>query len=47
MKTINITVSIGVANYPESTNNFNDLKELADAALYNAKNSGRNKVCSQ
>lgn len=46
-QTINITVSIGVANYPQSTNDCSSLKELADISLYQAKNSGRNKVvCS-
>ena len=43
---INITVSIGVASYPETTNNIEKLLESADTALYNAKRTGRNKVCS-
>lgn len=43
---LSITVSIGVSNYPESTKDASQLKELADNALYDAKHSGRNKVCS-
>lgn len=42
-KNINITVSIGVATYPE-THDSNDLFKKADEALYEAKNSGRNRV---
>jgi diguanylate cyclase (GGDEF)-like protein len=37
-----ITVSIGVATYPRDSQNADELLELADAALYKAKNSGRN-----
>lgn len=43
---LKITVSIGVANYPESTIHFSKLKKLADNSLYVAKNSGRNRVCA-
>jgi len=41
-----VTVSIGVANYPSDTNNHKALIEFADSALYKAKQSGRNQVCS-
>lgn len=41
---IQITVSIGVSVYPETTLDKNKLIEQADIALYNAKRSGRNKV---
>jgi len=44
-KFINITVSIGVAVYPDTTSNIECIKEKADMALYKAKHSGRNKVC--
>lgn len=42
---IKITISIGVANYPETTDKQENLIELSDAALYTAKRTGRNKVC--
>lgn len=41
---INITVSIGVATYPDTTTDIQALIDQADAALYIAKRSGRNKV---
>lgn len=44
-KYINVTVSVGVSSYPDTLSNINYLKEQADVALYNAKHSGRNKVC--
>lgn len=43
-KTVSITVSIGIATYPDTTINFNDLIKEADKALYEAKQAGRNKV---
>lgn len=42
---IRITVSIGVACYPETTAAEDKLIEQADIALYKAKRSGRNRVC--
>jgi diguanylate cyclase len=41
---ISITVSIGVACYPDHVSDFNLLRERADMALYEAKRTGRNKV---
>jgi diguanylate cyclase (GGDEF)-like protein len=41
----NLTISIGVANLPEDTTDGKILLQLADQALYKAKESGRNKVC--
>lgn len=41
---INITVSIGIASYPETTKDIDKLTEQADNALYEAKRAGRNKV---
>jgi diguanylate cyclase (GGDEF)-like protein len=40
----NITVSIGVASYPENAKNKEELIKLADEALYKAKCCSRNKV---
>jgi diguanylate cyclase (GGDEF)-like protein/PAS domain S-box-containing protein len=41
-----ITVSIGIASYPEHGNNGEDLIREADLALYQAKNNGRDCVKS-
>jgi diguanylate cyclase (GGDEF)-like protein len=41
-----ITVSIGVATFPSDTNTEDELTQAADSALYKAKQSGRNQVCS-
>ncbi|SPF31933.1 Diguanylate cyclase (GGDEF) domain-containing protein [Candidatus Desulfosporosinus infrequens] len=43
-QSINITISIGVAIYPFSVNNIQEIVEKADSALYEAKRTGRNKV---
>lgn len=42
---LNVTLSIGIANYPETTLEYKNIKQLADSALYDAKKSGRNRVC--
>jgi diguanylate cyclase (GGDEF)-like protein len=42
---INITASIGVSTYPEHAKNASALVSAADKALYEAKNTGRNRVC--
>ena len=39
-----ITVSIGIAIYPQDGTSGTELIALSDKALYSAKNSGRNKV---
>lgn len=41
---INITVSIGISSYPETVSDITQIIERADAALYNAKRTGRNRV---
>lgn len=40
----NITISIGVAEYPKETDNFEELKRKADARLYISKEKGRDMV---
>ncbi len=40
----NITVSIGIAHFPKDGNFGEDVVQRADQALYNAKESGRNKT---
>ena len=39
-----ITVSIGISSYPRDGFDKKSLIEIADKALYTAKNTGRNKV---
>jgi len=43
---IQLSVSIGVSSYQVSDAEFDALFSRADKALYQAKNSGRNQVCS-
>ncbi|MFH0918366.1 MAG: GGDEF domain-containing protein [Candidatus Omnitrophota bacterium] len=42
---LKVTVSIGVATFPDNALNIQDLIELADQALYLAKETGKNRVC--
>jgi diguanylate cyclase (GGDEF)-like protein len=41
-----ITISIGVAAYPDDATDPLHLVELADSALYRAKRTGRNRICA-
>lgn len=41
-----VTISIGVASFPEDSRDPIELVEMADAALYRAKQTGRNRVCA-
>lgn len=43
-KVLKKTISIGVANFPEDHEDFWEAAKLADQALYEAKDTGRNKV---
>lgn len=40
-----ITVSIGLANFPQDSTDSDGLIRKADKAMYEAKNKGRNQVC--
>ncbi len=42
---LKVTVSIGVSVFPDNTLNMQDLIEMADQALYLAKETGKNRVC--
>lgn len=45
-KTHSITISIGIACFPDDSNDPIELVEMADSALYRAKREGRNRVCA-
>jgi diguanylate cyclase (GGDEF)-like protein len=40
-----ITISLGIAVFPEHGQNYDEILEKADAAMYQAKQNGRNRVC--
>ena len=42
---VRLTASFGIAGYPEHAATKRDLVRLADQAMYQAKNSGRNQIC--
>lgn len=42
---IPVTVSLGVATFPEDSRLGHELLEAADRALYAAKKAGRNRTC--
>ena len=41
-----VTVSAGVASYPEHANSLQDLTRIADVAMYDAKELGKNQVAT-
>jgi len=41
-----ITISLGIATFPEDADNIDQLIQCADKALYQAKHDGRNRVCA-
>jgi diguanylate cyclase (GGDEF)-like protein len=42
---VRLTISLGIASYPEDGNDEDQLVKKADKAMYQAKNTGRNTVC--
>jgi len=42
---VHITVSVGITSYPENGRSYDELVTIADKALYQAKDEGRNLVC--
>jgi diguanylate cyclase (GGDEF)-like protein len=44
---VSVTISLGVATYPNQANNIEDLLQRCDRALYQAKADGRNCVVQQ
>jgi len=45
-RTHQVTVSIGIAAFPDDAQDPIQLIEFADSALYRAKSSGRNRICA-
>jgi len=45
-KGIKVTLSMGIAAFPEDTANMDELMKMADEALYQAKNQGKNRIVS-
>ena len=44
--TVSLTISIGVATFPEDGDNVQDIIDKADQCLLKAKQQGRNRVCA-
>jgi diguanylate cyclase (GGDEF)-like protein len=42
---VKVTVSVGIATFPDNGRTAAELIEVADMALYKAKRKGRNMVC--
>jgi two-component system, cell cycle response regulator len=46
LQTMNVTISLGVASFPDDGQTALELVQKADQALYRAKLSGRNRTCA-
>ncbi|MDD0853499.1 GGDEF domain-containing protein [Halobacteriovorax sp. GB3] len=44
-KTFRLSVSVGVATFPDNANSKNEIIKIADQMMYAAKKSGRSRVC--
>lgn len=44
-ESLKVTVSIGVSVFPDNATDMQNLIEVADQALYLAKETGKNKIC--
>ncbi|MEK7828616.1 MAG: GGDEF domain-containing protein, partial [Deltaproteobacteria bacterium] len=42
---VSVTISMGIASFPDDASNEEGLIQKADEALYKAKQAGKNKVC--
>jgi len=45
-ETIGVTISLGIALYPDDTKNVSELLKIADKFLYEAKKIGKDKICA-
>jgi two-component system cell cycle response regulator len=45
LETHRVTISVGIAAFPDDSSDPIELVEMADSALYRAKREGRNRVC--
>jgi len=43
-KHVKVTISLGIAVYPENARNMGELMNMADEALYRAKSTGKNRI---
>jgi len=41
---LRVTLSVGISSFPEDTDNMDELMKKADAALYEAKKKGKNRI---
>ena len=44
--TLQLSTSLGIALYPDDASTVDNLMHVADAALYEAKRTGKNRYCA-